>query len=208
MGIHLPMYRSFRFIPAVVLAAALAGCATGGAPLSNPNAAAAAYHDTIDLSGRLTVTYHKDGQPQNIIGLFTWVQQPGRIDVSLDSQLGSTLAQISVTPQSATLTQSGRAPRTEKDIDSLTRRALGWPLPVKGLADWLQGYATDAAGKRVAASPANSSVSTNDGWQLRFTDWQDGPKGSNAAVPRIIRAERAAADGEALSISIIVNPVQ
>jgi outer membrane lipoprotein LolB len=208
----MPLYRSLRplrLVPALAMAAVLAGCATGSAHLSDPNAAAVAYRDTIDLSGRLTVTYHKDGQPHNIIGLFNWTQQPGRIDVSLDSQLGSTLAQITVTPQSATLTQSGHPPRTDKDIDGLTRQTLGWSLPVNGLADWLQGYATDAAGKRFSASPASNSVFTNDGWQLRFPEWQDGPKGSSGAVPRIIRAERAAtADSEALSISIVVNPVQ
>ncbi|WP_296945409.1 outer membrane lipoprotein LolB [uncultured Massilia sp.] len=203
------MYRSSRFIPAMLLAAVLAGCATGGAPLSNPNAAAAAYRDTLERSGRLSVTYQKDGQPQNVSVLFRWTQQPGRIDVALDSQLGSTLAQISVTPQAATLTQSGHAPRTEKDIDSLTRRTLGWSLPVNGLADWLQGYATDASGKRFAASPANNNVFTDDGWRLRFAEWQDGPKGSGGAMPRIIRAGRAAtADSEELSVNIVVDPVQ
>jgi outer membrane lipoprotein LolB len=210
------MVRSLRFLSAIALAAALAGCATGGAPaLSNPNASAAAYRDTIDLGGRLSVTYQKDGQPQQIIGNFTWAQRPGQIDVALNSQLGQTLAQISVTPQSATLTQSGREPRVAKDIDGLTRQALGWSLPVAGLADWLQGYATDANGKRFAASPANNSVFTNDGWRLRFAEWQDGPKGANGAngangaFPRTIRADRSAtATSDELAISIIVDPVE
>nr|WP_314544229.1 outer membrane lipoprotein LolB [uncultured Massilia sp.] len=191
------------------MTAVLAGCATGSAHLSNPNAAAAAYRDTIDLTGRLAVTYQKDGQPQGINGNFTWTQRPGRIDVALNSQLGQTVAQIAVTPQSATLTQSGRAPRTDKDIDGLTRQALGWSLPVAGLADWLQGYATDANGKRFAASPANNTVFTNDGWNLRFAEWQDGPKGASGAFPRIIRAARTAtANTEELSINIVVDPVE
>lgn len=204
------MIRSRRLIPAIALAAALAGCATGSAPpLSNPNASAVAYRDTIDLGGRLSVTYQKDGQPQQIIGNFTWAQRPGQIDVALNSQLGQTLAQISVTPQSATLTQSGREPRVAKDIDGLTRQALGWSLPVTGLADWLQGYATDANGKRIAASPANDSVFTKDGWRLRFAEWQDGPKGSSGAFPRTIRADRSAtATSDELAISIIVDPVE
>jgi hypothetical protein len=57
--------------------------------------------------------------------------------------------------------QAGRAPRTASDIDTLTaQQALGWSLPVSGLRDWLQGYATGASGKRFAASPANNSVFT------------------------------------------------
>ena len=192
-----------------MLAAVLAGCATGSAHLSNPNAAAIAYRDTIDLTGRLAVNYQKDGQPQGINGNFTWTQRPGRIDVALNSQLGTTVAQISVTPESATLTQSGRAPRTEKDIDGLTRQALGWSLPVAGLADWLQGYATDAEGKRFAASPARDNVFTNDGWRLRFSKWQDGPKGASGAIPSVIRAERSAtASSDELSISIVIDPVE
>jgi len=205
----MPTYRSVRLLPILALSAVLAGCATGSAHLSNPDAAAVAYRDTIDLSGRLAVTYQKEGRPQGINGNFTWTQRPGQVDVALNSQLGQTVARITVTPQSATLTQSGHAPRTDKDIDGLTRQALGWSLPVAGLADWLQGYATDASGKRLAASPAHNTVFTNDGWNLRFAEWQDGPKGSNGAFPRIIRASRSAtADAEELSINIVVDPVE
>ena len=205
----MPIHRSLRFVSALALAAVLTGCATGGAPLTNPNAAAIAYRDSIDLTGRLAVNYQKDGQPQGINGNFIWTQRPGRIDVSLNSPVGQTVAQISVTPEAATLTQSGREPRTEKDIDTLTRQTLGWTLPVSGLRDWLQGYATDPSGKRIAASPANNNVFTNDGWRLRFTEWQDGPKGGSGAMPRIIRAERSAtANSEELAISIVVDPVE
>jgi outer membrane biogenesis lipoprotein LolB len=91
---------------------------------------------------------------------FSWTQRPGRIDVSLIHAAGQTVAEISVTPDAATLTQSNREPRTAKDIDTLTQQALGWSLPVAGLRDWLQGYATDAQGKRFAASPANNNVFT------------------------------------------------
>jgi outer membrane lipoprotein LolB len=196
-------------LSALALAAVLAGCATGGAHLSNPNSAAAAYRDTIDLSGRLIVNYQKDGQPQSINGSFTWAQRPGNIDVALNSPLGQTIAAIAVTPQSATLTQSGRAPQTARDIDGLTRQALGWSLPVAGLADWLQGYALDADGKRFIASPANNSVFTKDAWRLRFAEWQDGPKGSSGAIPRIISAERSATEtSDELAIKIVVDPVQ
>lgn len=203
------MIPSFRFLPALALAAVLAGCATGGAHLSNPDAAAAAYRDTIDLSGRLGVTYQKDGQTQAINGSFSWTQRPGHIDIALYNPLGQTEATIAVTPGSATLTQSGRAPRVAQDIDALTRQTLGWSLPVAGLADWMQGYATDAEGKRIAASPTNNNVFTRDGWRLRFAEWQDGPKGSSGALPRIIKAERAATPtSDELAINIVVDPVE
>ncbi|MFC5512921.1 outer membrane lipoprotein LolB [Massilia jejuensis] len=193
----------------LVLAAALAGCAstaTDSTSVPGAQAAAAPYRDTIELSGRIQVNYQKDGQPGNVTGGFEWSQQPGQIDVSLISPLKQTMAVIQVTPRQATLTEAGRAPRTAGDIDALTRQALGWSLPVSGLRDWLQGYATDAAGKRFAATPANNSVFTQDGWRLRFVSWQNGKDG--VPMPKNIVAERAAtAASEELALQIILDPV-
>jgi len=199
-----------RFAIFALAATVLTGCATSTANLST--ATVGDYRETIDLAGRLSVNYQKDGRPESISGSFNWEQRPGTIDVTLMSPLGQTVAAINVTPGSATLTQGGEAPRTAADIDSLTQQTLGWPLPVSGLRDWLQGYAVDAQGQRFRASPASNSVTTNDGWRLRFVDWQDAAGGaaggaSAAPVPRLIQAERAASgDIQDLAIRIVVNP--
>jgi len=190
-----------RRLTLFAFAAALAGCAS--APLSQ--SLVADYRETIELSGRLSVNYEKDGQPGSVTGNFEWSQQPGRIDISLASPLGQTLAEISVTPQGATLTQAGREPMSAQDIDTLTSRALGWSLPVAGLRDWMQGYATAADGKRFVASPANNSVYTKDGWRLRFVSWQD--EKAARPVPQRIDAERSAtATSGELQIRIIILP--
>lgn len=182
----------------------LAACATVPANLSQ--APVAAYRDTIDLNGRLSVNYQKDGKPETVSGIkFSWSQNGSRIDVSLASPLGQTLARITLTPESATLTQTDRAPHVAKDIDTLTAQALGWSLPVSGLRDWLQGYATMPGGKRFVASPANNTVTTADGWRLSFVSWQD----ENAAqpVPKRIDAERSAsATSDELAIRIVIDP--
>jgi outer membrane lipoprotein LolB len=197
---------SRQLLAAATVAFALAGCATSTAKLST--ASVGAYRDTIDLNGSIAVSYQKDdGQPERLIGRYTWTQRPGRVDVALSSSLGTTLAEISVTPESATLAQANRAPRMAKDIDTLTQQALGWSLPVGGLRDWLQGYATDAQGQRFAASPANNNVFTRDGWRLRFAEWQDKPGPNGAPLPKTIKAERGAtASSGELSISISVQP--
>lgn len=186
----------------------LTGCASTTAYLGNPNAQVGVYRDTIDLNGHLSVTYQKDGQPQSLSGSFTWTQQPGRIEVSLENPLGQTIAEIKVTPQAATLTQSNRPPREARDIDTLTAQAIGFPLPVSGLRDWLQGYATDAQGKRFVASPGNNSVVTNDGWRLTFVAWQaQAPGGTAAPAPRRIDVSRgSSANGDALDIHVILDP--
>jgi len=197
-----------RRLTLLAFAAALAGCATSTANLST--ATVGDYRETIDLSGKLSVNYQKDGRQESITGNFNWEQRPGAIDVALISPLGQTVATINVTPNSATLVQGGQEPRTADDIDSLTQQTLGWPLPVSGLRDWLQGYAVDGQGQRFRASPANNSVTTSDGWRLRFVEWQDAAAGAPDApqpVPRLIQAERAASgDITDLAIRIVVLP--
>lgn len=190
-----------RLLALAACSAVLAGCATSSASLSH--ASVAAYRDTVNLAGKLSANYRKDGQPQSVTVGYDWEQAPGRIDVTVASPLGQTMAKISVTPESATLTEANRPPRVAKDLDTLTREALGWSLPVSGLRDWLQGYATGADGQRFIASPASNSVVTKDGWHVRFVSWQD----DKAAVPqpKLIYADRNV-DGDDLSIRITVNP--
>jgi outer membrane lipoprotein LolB len=115
------------------------------------------------------------------------------------------VAKITVTPGAATLTQGGQPPRMARDIDALAAQTLGFALPVSGLRDWLQGYATGADGKRFAASPANNTVTTPDGWKLTFVSWQDTPGAPPA--PRRIDAQRAATGNAGqLALRIVVDP--
>jgi outer membrane lipoprotein LolB len=194
----MPFNRSRPLALAAAAILSLAGCAT----TNFSTAPVAAYRDTIDLNGTIGVSYQKDdGLPERVNGRYTWTQHPGRVEVSVFDPFGQTVAEISVTPDAATLTQPKREPRTAKDIDTLTRQALGWPLPVAGLRDWLQGYAVDAQGKRFAASPANNNVFTRDGWRLRFAEWQNKPGPNGAPMPKRIQAEHGQ-----LSISISVQP--
>jgi outer membrane lipoprotein LolB len=192
-----------KITAAALCAALLAGCAsTPVAPGARPQQAAQ-YRDTFDAAGRLSVHYRKDGNPESLTGGFNWSQKPGRIDVSLSSPM-ATIATISITPQSATLVQADKAPRVAKDIDTLTAQSLGWSLPVSGLRDWLQGYATGADGKRFAATPANNTVTTADGWRLRFVSWQD--ESAARPRPRRIDAERStSAAADELSIRIFID---
>ncbi|MBA5606020.1 outer membrane lipoprotein LolB [Duganella sp. FT3S] len=182
--------------------AVLAGCATPSAPLST--AVVAPYQAAIELNGHLSVNYLKDGRRQAASVGFNWLQTANRTDVTLASPLGSTIAIITVAPGYASLTEAGKPPRVADDIDSLSAQTLGWTLPVSGLRDWLQGHAMAADGGPFAASPAHSSVTTRDGWQLDYVSWQD----DGAAVPRPRRIDvaRAAVGGlEDMQIRIVID---
>jgi outer membrane lipoprotein LolB len=195
------------FAAAAFGAALLAGCASTPLKTSQQTSQpqqAGVYQDSFETAGRLSVNYRKDGNPESLTGKFSWSQTPGRIDVSLSSPL-ATIATISITPQSATLVQANKPPRVAKDIDTLTAESLGWSLPVSGLRDWLQGYATGTDGKRFAASPSNNSVLTADGWRLRFVSWQD--QKAARPIPQRIDAERnASASADELAIRIFIDP--
>lgn len=196
------MLKNRFLVLALAGTAFLSACVT---PANLSTESVAAYRDAIELAGRLTVNYQKDGQTETLTGKFAWNQTPGAVNVSLASPLGQTIATITVTPESATLTQGDRAPRMARDIDTLTAQALGWSLPVSGLRDWLQGHATGADGQRFAASPAANTVITADGWRLTYVSWQD----ASAAKPlpkRIDVARVASATVEAMEIRIVIDP--
>lgn len=191
-------------LAAVAACAALAGCASlSHAPLSR--AAVAPYRQDIDLAGRLSVNYSHDGKHETVSGKFTWQQTASRTEVTLYSPLGQTIATIVVAPGYASLTEAGKRARVAADIDSLSAQTLGWSLPVGGLREWLQGYARGADGSRFIASPANSGVTTRDGWRLDYVSWQD----EDAAVPRPKRIDLArVAPGQfdEMQIRIVIDP--
>ena len=192
---------ALRLAGAATLALLLSACAGTGSLSTAP---VADYRDSIELSGRISVNYEKNGQPESLTGKFTWEQTPAAVNVALANPLGQTLATIVVTPTSATLTQTDKQPRSAATIDSLTAQTLGWQLPVSGLRDWLQGYATDAAGKRFVASPANNTVLTKDGWRLRFVSWQDA-SGDHPAPKRIDAERNTSASADQLEIRIVLD---
>ncbi len=199
----------------LALSLLLAGCATTGtttAPASTAGATAdkpvAPYRDSVSVSGRLTANYQKDGQQESVTVKFNWLQAPERTDIELANPFGQTVAVIAVTPAEASLTLPGKAPRTAPTVDALGEQALGWALPVSGLRQWLQGYATRQDGSRFVASPRFDTVETQDGWRLRYVEWQVDPVA--APVPRRIDATRINGSGavEALAIRIVIDSME
>jgi outer membrane lipoprotein LolB len=163
------------------------------------------YRDEIDLSGRLSVRYQNNGQEEALHGSFVWNQNPARTSITLLSPLGQTMAIIDVTRDGATLSQAGQPVRMAADADALAAGTLGWPLPVAGLRDWLQGYAVDANGSRFIASPQTTDVATRDGWRIRYAGWQDD---SPPNRPKRIDLERSTAQAGDVSIRIVIDKWQ
>ncbi len=194
----------------LLLCVALAGCATVTPPTVNaPPANEIGRHaaSSIDIAGRLSVRYQNNGKDEAIHGSFNWSQRGSQTLVTLLSPLGQTLATIDIGPTQATLVQAGQPARSAADADALVMVALGWPLPVAGLRDWLQGMVTSADGKHVTATPASTAtITTRDGWQLQYPTWDTSVPVN--VHPRRIDLTRSTVQAGDVAIRIVIDSWQ
>lgn len=209
---HSALQRAFT----LALPLVLAGCAIAPAPTPPGDKAAPlpaqattrVFHDTIDFGGRLSARYQNGLKEEALHGSFTWTQTPAQTKVTLLSPLGQTIAIIDVTPLGATLMQGGQPSRSAADVDTLTADAFGWPLPVAGLRDWLQGFAIDRTGQRFIAAPDTAQVVTRDGWQIRYASWYDDAASSSQRRPKRIDLARFTEQAGNVSIRIVIDSWQ
>ena len=183
----------------------IAGCAGIATTLQAPADAGIIrnYQQAIDITGRMSVRYQQYGRDEALHGSFEWQQRPGKTQLTLSSPLGQTIAQISILPDGATLTQSGQPPLAAADADALTAQALGWPLPVSGLREWLQGRVTERSGKKRVATPQdeNTDIETVDGWRIRYGAWDE----TAAPRPRRIDLTRTTAQAGEVALRLVID---
>ena len=161
------------------------------------------YQQAIDIGGRMSVRFRQYGRDEALHGSFAWQQRPGRTQLTLSSPLGQTIAQIAILPDGATLTQSGQPPLAASDADALTEQALGWPLPVSGLRDWLQGHVQERGGRTLVATAQdqNTDIVTADGWRIRYAAWDD----SAAPRPRRIDLNRTTEQAGEVALRLVID---
>lgn len=180
-------------------------------PQKTSQESARVFHDTIGMSGRISVRYQQNGKDEAVHGNFTWSQTPDLTNIVLASPLGQTLAIIDVSPTSSKLTQSGKPARVAANVDALAAEALGWPLPVSGLRTWLQGFAFDAGGKPFTATADTTgaaAVTTPDGWRIDYPNWQSDEAASSQDRPKRIDLERTTAQAGNVSLRIVIDTWQ
>jgi outer membrane lipoprotein LolB len=120
-----------------IRAGALAGILLAAACTTTPfeSGIPAAPSTPFDLSGRVLVRY--DGRAFSS-GL-RWQHTPERDEIWLSSPVGSALAHIVYDGNGAILTAADERQYRAASVESLTRQALGWELPVARLKYWLRG---------------------------------------------------------------------
>ena len=120
----------FRSCVALAAAAALAGCAALAVAPPAPRAPA------FDLIGRVAVTYDGRAFSSGV----RWQHTGGaRRDLAADPGRARRSRTSWPMRRGATLTGADRKQYRAGDVESLTRRALGWELPLTRLTWWVQG---------------------------------------------------------------------
>lgn len=106
-------------------------------------------------SGRLSLQIQSD-PVQAYFASFELNGTAERGELVLYSPIGTTLAQLTWTPESAQLQQGDQYWR-DTHLNALTQRLTRTPIPVQALFDWLAGRATAA-----------------DGWLVDHSSWAEG----------------------------------
>ena len=150
----------FRTCAALLVAAVLAGCALEPSRPALPRAPA------FDLVGRVAVTH--DGRPFS--SGMRWQHDAERDEIWLLTPLGQALAHIIDDAEGAVFTGSDRRQYRARDVEALTRRSLGWELPVARLAWWVRGdIAADAVIAEVERDPLGRLLRLQqDGWDITY----------------------------------------
>lgn len=129
----------------------------------------------FDLYGRVSVSY--DGRAFSS-GL-RWRHTRVDDEISLLTPLGQTLAHIVNSPDGATLTASDQRRFHAASVESLTRQAFGWELPVAGLRFWLRGEPVPGSEPTALQRDAQArlAVLEQDGWRIVFTHYPPAERG-------------------------------
>lgn len=165
--------RPGRLCSAALVLAWLAGCAALAPPAPGGG--------TL-LLGRIALRV--DGQPERSISAgFELQGNPQQGELRLSGPLGTTAAQARWSGGQAVLASAGRE-TVYPDLDSLAAAALGEPLPMAALFDWLQGRPWPGApsSARDDAQPGFDQL----GWRISLRQWADGLLEAQRLAPPMV----------------------
>ncbi|WP_296751903.1 lipoprotein insertase outer membrane protein LolB [Thiobacillus sp.] len=153
-----------RHLLAALLLMLAAGCAS--VPPSVP--AVALPHASWTLQGRIGV----QAGEQSLSGNIRWQHRAEADEVLLISPLGQGVARIVRNAEGVTLEAPNRSPRRAPDAESLTREALGYALPVAGLAWWVQARPDPGRSFEATHDGAGRIVQLKqDGWVIDYLQY-------------------------------------
>jgi outer membrane lipoprotein LolB len=166
-------FRLARGIAAGAAALLCAGCAmfTPG-----PDIPAA---EPFDILGRVLAS--NDGRVFS--ANFRWRHVAAENEIWLMSPVGQTLAHIAADAAGAILTTADQQEYRALSVEGLTRRALGWPLPLAQLQHWIRGVTVPDSAVAAVTRDARGRLQLLEqaGWRIRFVFPE-----TDASLPRLL----------------------
>ena len=149
--------RFLRFLSLIFAINLIAGCAINtpaNGILEERNSTSKLNAGTPNYQGRLSLRIASD-PPQSIYAGFNLNGDAQTGDLTLNSPLGNSLAQLSWTPQSAVLKANNETKEYPSTSD-LIEHVTGTVIPLNALFDWMAGKDTPAEGWEVDLSDMKS----------------------------------------------------
>lgn len=133
----------------------------------------------FDLSGRVLVSFEGRAFTSGL----RWQHGPGRDEIWLLTPIGQTLAHILSEAGGATLSGADQRQYRATSVDSLTRQALGWELPLAGLQYWVRGEIAPGSAPGAVERDANQRLIRLEqhGWRIVFAHY---PLEEHDGLPR------------------------
>lgn len=187
--------RALARAAAAAALAALAACATPPRPAIAPDISP----DAFSRVGRFAITVtHGDGKIQAVQGGFAWRDDGRHYQLDLTSPLGSTEARVEGRPGSALLLRADGSRLQADDPDALVEDALGSPVPVGGLRNWLRGRLMPGQAEDLKRDSQGRPESFGqDGWRARLSRY-------DAQGPRLLVLRREQ-PRRAISVRLVVD---
>lgn len=152
-------------------------------------------------TGRFSATTALGEHRDSVSGRFTLEIRGQQQVLELSSPLGTTVARIEIEPGGARATGAQMREVRGPDADAITEQLLGWPLPVSGLTDWIEGRPTPHRSARVERDAGRVVLIEQDGWIIRLPEYFD-----STARPRRLVLERAPlANAPAVILRLVVD---
>ncbi len=159
----------------------LAACAAAPPDTVGPGPEVAYVDVPFNATGRLSARHGREAVAVH----FSWSHRPPRDELAVTSPLGQSVAELSGDAAESRVevrTADGRRAEAA-DWSTLTEQALGFPLPVAGLAAWIRGSPhPGAAYTRETDREGRLALLRQDGWEIVY-DYAD----SAARTPSRLR---------------------
>ncbi|HKL51811.1 MAG TPA: outer membrane lipoprotein LolB [Wenzhouxiangellaceae bacterium] len=141
-------------------------------------------HPQWSVRGRLGLSDGKRGGSLSM----TWTADGSNHVVLLRTVAGGRQWRLEMTPAGSTLTGSDIGRLRGPDPDQLVERAVGWPIPVRWMSEWLRGLPAPAGARTRYAEDGVLQALAWAGWQLDFDRWNQ-LGGDGVLLPARVTAE-------------------